>query len=81
MFTKTATAEAAQGREVLRITLTIALCMLAGQLFNFESAVYLALFSTIVMFHNYFRVTLLSSGALAWYFLISYANGLTPRLN
>ena len=49
MFTKTATAEAAQGREVLRITLTIALCMLAGQLFNFESAVYLALFSTIVM--------------------------------
>ncbi len=35
--------------EVLRVTLTITLCMLAGKLLDLNSAVYLALYPTIVM--------------------------------
>ncbi|MGS0690417.1 DUF2955 domain-containing protein [Shewanella sp. 30m-9] len=40
---------AMQRNEAIRITLVITLCMLVGQMFRFDSAVYLALYPTIVM--------------------------------
>lgn len=41
--------ENAQTNEILRVTFTVTLCMLAGKLLHLDSAVYLALYPTIVM--------------------------------